>query len=123
MLTLRARRAANGWHDLALSAGRAGPSAIAGDHLHMSSDLALDVAIASRYGLDAVDRVQPLLAARYAELAESVWDVTSTLTSARCVRPEARKHMSISIGGIEATGYTAKELEPVLKMLGDATAE
>ena len=32
-------------------------------------------------------------------------------------RTEKRKHMSISAFGIEANGYTMKELEPVLEML------
>lgn len=32
-------------------------------------------------------------------------------------RAEARQHMSISAHGIEATGYTAKELGPVLDLL------
>jgi hypothetical protein len=32
-------------------------------------------------------------------------------------RAEARKHMSISVNGVEATGYTINELQPVLDML------
>jgi hypothetical protein len=32
-------------------------------------------------------------------------------------RTEKRKHMSINAFGIEASGYTMKELEPVLEML------
>lgn len=32
-------------------------------------------------------------------------------------RTEKRKHMSISAYGVEATGYTVEELQPVLEML------
>jgi hypothetical protein len=32
-------------------------------------------------------------------------------------RTERRKHMSLNVLGVEATGYTIKELEPVLEML------